>query len=166
MGVLLISVLLGVIPLLGIVYILWSRNLTTVDGLFMSLILLTMSGIFFLNVFLELRSKRAAKGGGAASGKPAKAAVAAVATGAAPQIQTAGAAGEVRTEAGVVVDVRFFEAPVGQSNKSFVTFRPNGTVSAHVIVLMGDLRNALPAGKHVKITYTAAKAGNQLVATE
>jgi hypothetical protein len=51
---LLISILLGSIPLAGIVWIIVTRGLTTVDGLFMSLILLTLSGIFFLNALLEL----------------------------------------------------------------------------------------------------------------
>jgi len=32
-------------------------TVTTVDGLFLSLILLTLSGILFLNAFLELRTK-------------------------------------------------------------------------------------------------------------
>jgi hypothetical protein len=54
---LLISILLGSIPLAGIGWIIVTRTITTVDGLFMSLILLTLSGIFFLNVFLELRDR-------------------------------------------------------------------------------------------------------------
>jgi hypothetical protein len=54
-GTLLISALLGCIPLAGIAWIIFTRGLTTVDGLFMSLILLTLSGIFFLNASLELR---------------------------------------------------------------------------------------------------------------
>ena len=56
-GTLLISILLGSIPLAGIGWILVTRGITTVDGLFMSLILLTLSGIFFLNAFLELRDR-------------------------------------------------------------------------------------------------------------
>ncbi len=55
--ILLISILLGIIPLAGIAWILVAGSITTVDGLFMSLILLTLSGIFFLNVFLELRDR-------------------------------------------------------------------------------------------------------------
>ena len=55
MLVVLLSILLGIIPLLGVVWILMSRTITTVDGLFMSLILLALSGIFFLNAFLEFR---------------------------------------------------------------------------------------------------------------
>ena len=54
---LLISILLGGIPLAGIAWIIVARGLTTVDGLFMSLILLTLSGVFFLNAFLELRDR-------------------------------------------------------------------------------------------------------------
>jgi len=52
---LLISLVLGLLPLAGIAWIVIVGSITSVDGLFMSLILLTLSGIFFLNVFLELR---------------------------------------------------------------------------------------------------------------
>jgi hypothetical protein len=52
-----ISILLGSIPLAGIAWIIVTGTITTVDGLFMSLILLTLSGIFFLNVFLELHNR-------------------------------------------------------------------------------------------------------------
>jgi hypothetical protein len=50
-----LSVVLGILPLLGIVWTVVNGTLTTVDGLFMSLILLTLSGLFFLNAFLECR---------------------------------------------------------------------------------------------------------------
>jgi hypothetical protein len=56
-GTLLISIMLGSIPLVGIGWIMVTRTITTVDGLFMSLIQLTLSGIFFLNAFLELRDR-------------------------------------------------------------------------------------------------------------
>ena len=52
---LLISILLGLIPLAGIAWIIITGTITTVDGLFESLIMLSISGIFFLNVFWELR---------------------------------------------------------------------------------------------------------------
>jgi hypothetical protein len=52
---LLISVLLGLIPLAGIAWIIVSGTFTTVDGLFESLVMLSISGVFFLNVFWELR---------------------------------------------------------------------------------------------------------------
>ncbi len=54
---LLISILLGLIPLAGIGWIVVSGTVTTVDGLFESLIMLSISGIFFLNVFWELRDR-------------------------------------------------------------------------------------------------------------
>jgi hypothetical protein len=52
---LLLSILLGFLSLAGIVWIIIVGSLLSVDGLFMSLILLTLAGIFFLNVFLECR---------------------------------------------------------------------------------------------------------------
>ena len=52
---LLVSVVLGILPLLGIVWTVVNGTITTVDGLFMSLILLTLSGVFFLNALLECR---------------------------------------------------------------------------------------------------------------
>ena len=54
---LLISILLGLIPLAGIAWIIVTGTLTTADGLFESLIMLSISGIFFLNVFWELRDR-------------------------------------------------------------------------------------------------------------
>src|SRR5580704_8489308 len=58
--VLVISLFLALIPLLGIVYIIFFGSLTTVDGLFMSLILLSISGILGLNVLIELRKGKSA----------------------------------------------------------------------------------------------------------
>jgi uncharacterized membrane protein len=54
---LLISIVLGLIPLAGIALIIVTGTITTVDGLFESLIMLSLSGIFFLNVFWELRDR-------------------------------------------------------------------------------------------------------------
>ena len=54
---LLLSIVLGIVPLAGIAWILLVGSITTVDGMFMSLILLTLSGIFFLNAFWELRDR-------------------------------------------------------------------------------------------------------------
>jgi hypothetical protein len=56
---LVISIVLGIIPLLGIVWTIFTGTITTVDGLFMSLIMLTLSGIFFLNVYLEFEKRGA-----------------------------------------------------------------------------------------------------------
>ena len=54
---LLVSILLGLIPLAGIAWIIISGTITTVDGLFESLIMLSISGVFFLNAFWELRDR-------------------------------------------------------------------------------------------------------------
>jgi hypothetical protein len=54
---LLLSLLLALIPLAGIAWIVITKSLTSVDGLFMSLILLTLSGIFFLNVLFEMNAR-------------------------------------------------------------------------------------------------------------
>jgi hypothetical protein len=54
---LLVSIVIGIIPLLGIAWTIATGTITTVDGLFMSLILLTLSGVFFLNAYWELRDR-------------------------------------------------------------------------------------------------------------
>jgi len=54
---LLLSILLALIPLAGIAWIVITGSLTSVDGLFMSLILLTLSGVFFLNVVFEAQAR-------------------------------------------------------------------------------------------------------------
>ena len=54
---LLLSIALGTLPLAGIVWIVLRGAITTVDGLFMSLILLSLSGVFYLNAVLELRDR-------------------------------------------------------------------------------------------------------------
>jgi hypothetical protein len=53
--ILILSLVLGILPLLGVVWTLMNGMITTVDGLFMSLILLTLSGIFMLNAYWEMR---------------------------------------------------------------------------------------------------------------
>ena len=54
---LVLSVILGIVPLMGVAWIVLKASVTTVDGLFMSLILLTLSGILFLNAFLDVRGR-------------------------------------------------------------------------------------------------------------
>ena len=53
------SLIMGGLPLAGVVKILRDGEVklagATMDGLFLSLILLTMSGVFFLNAILEMR---------------------------------------------------------------------------------------------------------------
>lgn len=49
--------MLGIVPLAGIGWIIATGTITTVEGMFTSLILLILAGIFFLNALLELRDR-------------------------------------------------------------------------------------------------------------
>jgi uncharacterized membrane protein len=53
----LIAIAFCLAPLAGIAWIVVAGSITTVDGLFMSLILLSLSGIFLLNVFWEVQDR-------------------------------------------------------------------------------------------------------------
>jgi len=59
--ILVLSLVLGVVPLLGVVWIFASGMITlwppsaSVDGLFTTLILLTLSACFLLNAYWEMR---------------------------------------------------------------------------------------------------------------
>ncbi len=60
---LVLSLVLGIIPLFGVAWIFMSGMITiwpfaaTVDGLFMSLILLALSACFLLNAYWEMRDR-------------------------------------------------------------------------------------------------------------
>ncbi len=49
-----LSIVLGIVPLAAVVWTLMNGMITTVDGLFLALILLTISGAFMLNAYWEL----------------------------------------------------------------------------------------------------------------
>ena len=138
-----LSLVLALLPLLGVVWIVVYGSITTVDGLFTSLILLAMSGILGLNVLLELR-KGSDQGGGSAAGAGARTA----------------SGGLVHR--GTVKSVQFFEALVGQPNKSIVMLS-HASASPHMVVLEGDVRNALPVGQKVEIILRKAGESNVLV---
>jgi hypothetical protein len=61
--ILVLSLVLGLVPLAGVVWILAAGMITlwpfsvSIDGLFMTLILLTLSGCFLLNAFWEMRDR-------------------------------------------------------------------------------------------------------------
>lgn len=61
--ILVLSLVLGIVPLVGVACIFMSGMITlspfsiSMDGLFMTLILLTLSGCFLLNVFWEARDQ-------------------------------------------------------------------------------------------------------------
>jgi hypothetical protein len=57
MMMLAVSVVLGVLPLAGIVLIFANGLITTVDGIFTTLILLVLSGVFMLNAYWEMRDR-------------------------------------------------------------------------------------------------------------
>ena len=101
---LLISLLLALLPLLGIIGIAAYSSLLTVDGLFTSLILLAISATFGGSALAELRRWRS--GASAKTGRPTAR-------------MMASAAGLIQR--GKVESVQFFEAHVGQPNKSIVT---------------------------------------------
>ena len=54
---LILSLVLALIPLLGIAYTIIEGGGLTVDNLFLVLILLTISGVFALNAFLDVRAR-------------------------------------------------------------------------------------------------------------
>jgi hypothetical protein len=60
---LVLSLVLGILPLFGVAWIFLNGMITlsppsaTVDGLFMSLILLALSGTFWLNAYWEMRDQ-------------------------------------------------------------------------------------------------------------
>jgi hypothetical protein len=140
--VLILLLILATIPLLGIVWIAVYGTLfpqPTVDALFMSLILLTMSGILGTTALFELRKRLFGSSPTASSAK------------------SLSPGGLVRS--GKVKDVVFFEANVGEPNKSIVTL--SDARSAQMLVLAGDMRNALPVGQKVQITMR--KEGSQKV---
>jgi hypothetical protein len=145
--ILLISLFLALLPLLGIVYIVAFGSLTTVDGLFMSLILLSISAILGLNALIELRKGKSAFAPSRdALGRPPAGPV---------------STGSHLKARGKVKDVVFFESNVGQPNKSIVTLSGGG--SSQTLALEGDVRNALPVGQTLEITLRKEPGRNVLV---
>jgi hypothetical protein len=142
---LLTSLVLALIPLLGVVWIALHGSLTTVDGLFMALILLAISATFGGSALFDLRSRRL--------GSSAHARV---------RQGSGSASGAGLVQRGKVERVEFFESHVGQPNKSIVTLS-NSAASFHMLVFEGDMRNALPAGQKVEITFRRASGYNVLV---
>jgi hypothetical protein len=141
---LVMSLLLAFIPLLGIVWIVVYGSITTVDGLFMSLILLAMSSILGMNAVFELRKKM---------------------TGTSTRTKVFGSPSATSSglmQRGRVESVVFYESNVGEPNKSIVTLA-NGSISPHLMVFEGDMRNALPVGQKVEVTFRRQDGHNVLV---
>lgn len=147
---LVISGLMAVLPLLGIVWVLVTRSIFSVDGLFLSLILASISGVFALNALWELQRVRRLRAYGVSRGVGNLAAVPA-------------GGGFVQ---GLVQRVDFYEARVGQPNKSVITILDGEAQPARIVVLAGDLRNRVPAGKRVQLIYRDHDGVNTLVHAE
>ena len=157
MKTLIISVLLAIICIGIAAYMLlqtpplWPP---TIDNLFFTIIFLTMAGVFFLNALLEVH----------AAGGPK-----ALLMGGGPKtLSTVTSAGKpianIVTETGLVEDLKFYEATVGDVNKSVVVFRPEGAKSTRLLVFENNLRDQLPVGRKVTITYRPEGKLNQLLA--
>jgi hypothetical protein len=138
-----LSALLALLPLLGIVAIVLNGSITTVDGLFGSLILLAMSGIVGVNVLLEVRKR--------VTGATKQSSSATIST----------VTGRL-TQRGKVESVLFYESGVGEPNKSVVSLG-DGTNSSRLLILEGDMRNALPVGQRVEVTFRKESGHNVLV---
>jgi hypothetical protein len=145
---LLISLILALVPLLGVLYIAIYSSLTTVDGLFMSLILLSISGVLAMNVLIELRKGKSAF-------LPSRRILM-------MRNGVAITAGDRVMARGKVREVVFFESNVGQPNKSIITLSDGGP-SSQTLALEGDVRNALPVGQTVEITLRKESGRNVLV---
>jgi hypothetical protein len=141
------SILLALLPLAGIVYIVLTGDLFTVDGLFMSIMLLTISGVFGLDAALDLYSARKSSGDGglvaAAAGYPG-----------------------AKVETGSIRDLRFFEAYVGEQNKTLVEFIPDGAKASRFLSFIGNVRDQLPVGSRVRMIYRTDPEGNVLIDRE
>jgi len=157
MLLLVLSVILGLIPLAGIVLIALGGWIATVDGLFTSLILAAMSGVFFLNALLELR----ALGLLPFLKRPDPATAGAARPAAAPPPSSDG----VVTETGIVEGVHLYEMPVGYADRSFVSFRADGSPAPRSIVFAGNVQHLRP-GHRIRISYKPSVEGNVLLASE
>jgi hypothetical protein len=141
--------LLAFIPLLGIAWIVLAGTLFTADGLFMSLILLTISGLFGTTMLFEFKTRHSSgPGSGKASGSSLKPGT------------TAGSGGSAVR--GQVQSVQFYEADVGQPNKSIVMLG-DGAKGSQMLVFEGDMRNALPVGQKVQVTFRKQSGLNLLL---
>lgn len=153
LGVLVAGAVLSLLCLAGVAWIAMNRDLFTVDGLFMAIILLTIAGVVGLELLYEMRRKDEAEA-------PARGAVAA--RGAA----AAASAPDTLTETGFVENVQFYEAPVGQPTRTVVALRDGAGKTPQLLTFEGNLLHLLPKGRRVHIVYRPARDLNVLVAAE
>ena len=158
-----ISLALAAIPIAFIIYLAFTGDIGvpphwTVDGLFMTLILLTISGILALNAVLEAHAQGLIRLPGLGPHAGATAGGGSMAMGG----RAANVAG-LKTEVGVIEQVDFYDAPVGQPNKSFVQIRGKGEKTPHTIVLEGNVRGLLIPGRRMELAYKPQEGGAALV---
>jgi hypothetical protein len=151
---LLLSMILAVLPLLGIAALIWANPSLTVDNLFTSLILLTISGIFGINVLLELRDRGLPL---PLMGKRKEPGMVAVGAGRTYVVMPTG---EVK-QSGVVEHVAYYEAGIGQTNRCIITLR-DGT-GPRMLVFKGDVRDQFPVGGRVTVRYRTSEEGADLL---
>ena len=151
---LVISMVLAVLPLAGIALLIYANPELTVDNLFMSLMLLTISGIFGVDVVMELRDLGLPIPGL----KPAKAAGAGASAFSGGPLTLPG--GAIR-DGGVVEHVAYYESGIGQSNRCIVLLR-NGK-GPRLVAFRGDVRDQFPLGRRVEVVYSQAAEGNTLL---
>lgn len=151
---LLLSMLLAVLPLLGIAALIYNNPALTVDNLFMSLILLTISGIFGLNVLLELGDRGLPL---PLQGKKRAPGMVAVGAGRSYVMMSSG---EVK-QSGIVENVTYYEAGIGSSNRCVVTLRDGA--NPHMLVFKGDVRDQFPVGGRVTVRYRTSDEGADLL---
>jgi hypothetical protein len=151
---LLLSMILAVLPLLGIAGLIYVNPELTVDNLFMSLILLTISGIFGINVLLELRDRGLPM---PLLGKKREPGMVAVGAGRAYVVMPTG---EVK-ESGVVENVAYYESGIGYTNRCLVTLRDGA--GPRMLVFKGDVRDQFPVGGRVTVTYRSTEEGADLL---
>ena len=151
---LLLSMILAVLPLLGIAAMIYVNPELTVDNLFMSLILLTISGIFGINVLLELRDRGLPM---PLLGKKREPGMVAVGAGRAYVVMPTG---EVK-ESGVVENVAYYESGIGYTNRCLVTLRDGA--GPRMLVFKGDVRDQFPVGGRVTVTYRSTEEGADLL---
>ena len=158
MKVVILSLLLAVIPL-GLLVAFWVNTPTmwpptdwTVDNLFTSIILLTLSGIFLLSAGLEVRSA-----GGIRNLMAARRVLSS------PVMVAGKAVDGALVETGVVEDVQYFESHVGGINKCIVLFRLDGSDSARLLTFFDNVKDQLPVGRRVQIAYRPEGPAYQLL---
>lgn len=151
---LLLSMILAVLPLLGIAALIYVNPELTVDNLFMSLILLTISGIFGINVLLELRDRGLPL---PLLGKKREPGMVAVSAGRGYVVMSTG---EVK-ESGVVENVTYYESGIGYTNRCLVTLRDGA--GPRMLVFKGDVRDQFPVGGRVTVTYRSSEEGADLL---